>query len=136
MPYLKFYSIENQVFAKESRYFFTDSHVLKICEKLARHFKFRVGKVRFRKMKFAYGRATYDDNSITFIHGPSILVICHELAHLYQYQRIGKSYHGKKLLPIIRKMLAYCESKGWWISESVIEARMMEREKNVSIAVK
>lgn len=135
MPYLKFYSIEKQLFAKESHAFFTDKHTLKICKKLARHFKFRVSKIRFRNMK-SYGRATFDDNSITFMHGPSILAICHELAHLYQYQRIGKSYHGKKLLTIIRRMLAYCESKGWWISESVIEQRMKEKEQTLSVGAK
>lgn len=127
MPYLKFYSVENQIFAKESAYFFTDKHAEKICRKLAKHFKFTVGKIRFRKLPSCYGRATYDDSSISFMHGPSILTICHELAHLFQYQKIGKSYHGKKLLTIIRRFLAYCESKGWWISESVIDQRMIER---------
>lgn len=127
MPYLKFYSVENQVFNKESCYFFTDNHALKICKKITRHFKFKIGKIRFRKLNSSYGRATYDNSSITFMHGPSILTICHELAHLYQYQKIGKSYHGKQLLSIIRRMLAYCESKGWWISEAVIAERMIER---------
>lgn len=131
MPYLKFYTIEKQVFNKETCVFFTDTHALKICKKLARHFKFELEKVRFLKMRRSAGRATLANSSITLMHGPSILVICHELAHLYQYQKTGKTYHGKKLLSIIRRMLAYCESKGWWISESVIAERMIERNPKV-----
>lgn len=116
MTYLKFYQENNKLFA-EATYFFTDTHTLFITKKIAHHFKIKVSKIAFRKMR-AWGRAHYTDNSITFHHGTSMLVIAEELAHLWQWQRIGKSFHGKALRSLMKRILAFARKMNWWIGLS------------------
>jgi hypothetical protein len=117
MAHLKFYQESAKTFRFEHAFFVTNPHALFITKKIARHFKIKLGKVTFRKMK-NWGIAHYLTNNITYHNGPSVLVIAEELAHLWQYQTKGKSFHGKQLRGLMRRILNFAEKKNYWIGLS------------------
>ena len=56
-------------------------------------------------------------------------VICHELAHVFQAQKLehesGDKWHTKKHKRIMKRMLAYCRKKNWF--EVELDRRLAEK---------
>ena len=123
----RFYQVEDVTFHTEGNVFFTNSQAVLIAKKLARHFKFKLGEISFRKMYRCLGIFHYGDWSITYVNGPSLRVIIHELAHLWQYQVRGWTRHSKPLLALMRRMFAFARRKDWWIDEKA----QQEQRQNV-----
>lgn len=114
---LKFYQKESELFPKEDNLILSDKETLMITKKLSRHFKFMINQVRF------YGRGknhsvAYEDG-IRLNHNPYLLVLIHELSHVYNYQKIQwkKPYykaHTKRLMHTMKKFIHYCRRKKYW----------------------
>jgi hypothetical protein len=111
MTYLKFYDTEKKIFVISEKLLIPECETLKICKKLAKHYKFEFNGFKCRNMKKTLGRAHFKD--MTCIFRPkenSLLTICHELAHLWQFDRTNKSRHDKKMLRKIGILLTYCHN--------------------------
>jgi hypothetical protein len=116
-----FYQKENSLFKTEGNIFFTNKHTLIIAKKIARHFGFKLGEISFLKMHRSLGIFHYNDCSITFMNGPSLRVIVHELAHLWQFRHNGWTRHSKPLLALMRRMFAFAKKKNWWIASNLTQ---------------
>ena len=111
---MKFYATEREEFQTENNAHFEDTQAELICRKISRHYKIKLRAVTFRNLKCSAGLA-HIDHTITFQHEPSLMVICHELAHVYQWSVNRETRHSKKLLRIMRKMLKFAKKKNYWI---------------------
>ena len=109
--HLKFYFVEKQLFREEYDIKVTDKEAVKICKKLARHFKFYISKIRFYGYKRGFVNAY---GIIRLPHNPSIGIICHECAHLLEYEKYHNFRHNKKLLNIMKRFINYCRKKNYW----------------------
>lgn len=108
---LKYYEKMWKKFRTEYDYHISDKEAIKVCKKLARHFKIPLKDVRF------YGKhrgMAYTNYKIRIPHKPSIGIICHELAHLFNYQKYHNWYHNKRLLRTEKKFVNYCRKKQYW----------------------
>lgn len=109
MANLKYYDKERKMFETEFEDIFIkqeDTELL--CKKLARHFKFIFNGITFRKIKY-YGWAHCKKNTLTLKREHNdLLTICHELAHLWQFQKDKKGYHNAKMLNKVKRLIKYC----------------------------
>lgn len=112
--YLKFYQKEREIFREEAQITLTNKEAKKIAYKLARHFKITLNGVYFKRGRYSF--AYFRTNTLKLRNNPTILTICHELAHLYLYQRTKKAHHNKKLMRVIKRLVEYCRKKNYWIS--------------------
>jgi len=115
MTWLKFYTNEEDLYPEEKNYKLTEWAAEIILYKLARHFKVRLDKVEFYGNNG--GTAYLEIAKIRLDHNPNMLEVCHELAHLYNYQYYRGKRHNKKLMKIIGKMVTYCRKKDYWKAE-------------------
>lgn len=107
MANLKFYETEKELFPKERELYIHQIDTLKLCRKLAKHFNFKFNGVSFRKIK-CLGLAHCSNNTLTLRRDEnSLLTVCHELAHLWQFQE-NKQFHTKKMLRKIKRLIQYC----------------------------
>jgi len=111
MANLKYYAKERERFKTESELRFTDSDSLKITKKLARHFKFSLSEVRFWGYRSGLARSL---TRIRLSHSPSLLLIAHELAHIFNKQKYGNWRHSKKLTKTVSRFLHYCAKMSYW----------------------
>lgn len=111
--YLEFYRKERLLFSEQNKIFLSDSLTEKVCRKIARHFKFEVSSIYFRGRQLS-AYSWYNEKRIRFCHNPSFLLVAHELAHLYNFQKYHSGRHDKKLMKTIEKFLLYCEKKNYF----------------------
>lgn len=109
---LKFYIKERKEFQTESNIKVQNNQAKKIAKKIARHFKIQLNGISFKKGKKSFA---YANNTIKLVDNPSILIICHELAHLLEYQKKRSMRHNKALMKTISRLIKYCRKKNYWI---------------------
>lgn len=91
-----------------------DSDIQFIGRKLMRHFKIRC-KIQSGGMRG--GRAWIANWGYSTIRVPrecAFGILCHELAHVWQHEREGKTKHNKNLMKLIRRLNRYCEKRDYW----------------------
>lgn len=117
------YAIEQSIYKKAYETKVDDETALWAIKKLARHFKLSGLKVKFRGKRQsgrAWGNWMY--GYITIAHNPSIGLIAHELAHIWDKQhhqfKKGKRYqHGSKgWLRLVGRIIKYVDKKKWFIT--------------------
>ena len=122
MPYLRYYAKENEEFKEEGSKTLpnTDATTI-VINKLLKHFKLMNVSINFTSGR-NYSRA--GSSSITInVSMNNFLVICHEVAHIYQHQKLymqhldGERYHTKEHKRILKRMLNYCRKKNWFSEE-------------------
>ena len=118
MPYLKFYDKERKLFPEENVMCVSDEVTEIIFRKLERHF--------VDSRRYSFGLRFYGNGGgvcgtwgIRLPHNPSILLICHELAHRIYRLKYGSTerHHTKKLIRIIKRLVTYCRKKNYWKEE-------------------
>jgi hypothetical protein len=109
-----FYDIENETFAAQRQISLLPASAAFIAKKLARHFKFFVRRIIVRKLKRYLGMADLKRCTVTIPPKTNLLVLVHELAHLWQAQLTGRTRHSRKLLVYMRRMFRYCEKMKYW----------------------
>jgi hypothetical protein len=122
MPWLKFYRKERERFPEAFKIKVSDKDAVKIVNKLCRHFKIRrykgLGKWEYKVGVRFWGnggaRAFVSWKFIHLPHNPSIGIICHELAHIYNHIRYNNHHHNKRLMRTIERMINYCKKKKYW----------------------
>ena len=122
MANLVYYRNENEEFKEEfGRVIQTKEEVRIVVIKLLRHFK--LGRF-VNSVEFTSGRnhSCAGKYSITInINQMNFGVVCHEVAHVYQARRLGfesgDRWHTKEHRKIMKRMIRYCEKKGWFESE-------------------
>ena len=113
---LKFYDREMEEF-KEAYGIMLPSQgeVVKIVNKLTRHYKMNPMTVKFGKHTPNGGTCWYKSRRISFHREKaSIGIICHEVAHQLLYDQTGKSGHTRKLMTRVRRLNNYCRKMGYW----------------------
>ena len=112
---LKFYSEETDMIeslgVNTEQIILGKNDTLVIARKLCRHFKFREPEIKF------YG--TRDSGSmighwIRVSKTPSLYVLIHELAHVYNGEKFYNDRHTKKLMSTIMRFTKYCMKKNFW----------------------
>ena len=112
---LKFYSEETDMIeslgVNTEQIILGKNDTLVIARKLCRHFKFREPEIKF------YG--TRDSGSmigywIRVSHHPSLYVLIHELAHVFNMEKYHDTRHCKKLMSTIKRFTKYCIKKNFW----------------------
>ena len=118
MPYLKFYQKERKLFSEESVMKVSDEVAEIIFRKLERHF-IDSRRYPFRLRFYGNGGGACGMWGIRLPHNPTILLICHELAHRIHRLKYGstKRHHTKKLMRIIKRLITYCRKKNYWKEE-------------------
>lgn len=56
-------------------------------------------------------------NRIHVSHNPHRSIICHEIAHIIDHEKRGKSKHDKKLMRIVKSVWNYAKRKNFWEEE-------------------
>lgn len=116
MPWLKFYEKERQQYPEAFTHKVSDEGAKIIVKKLKRHFKI----IRLYGLRF-YGNSgsgsAYPNGYIRLSHNPSVGMICHEVAHLFNKRKYGNWNHNKKLMRTIKRMVNYCKRKNYWQEE-------------------
>ena len=115
MPSLKFYDKEadmiNSLGVNTRGILLNKNETLVIARKLCRHFKFREPEIKF------YG--TRDSGSmighwIRVSNQPSLYVLIHEMAHVFNAEKYQNRNHTKKLMSTIKRFTKYCMKKNFW----------------------
>ncbi len=116
MVYLKFYTREGEEFEAEYGVFVpTQRDVVKIVNKLTRHYKMRPINVDFDKRKPNTGTCWARSRWVSFHRSrTSIGIISHEVGHQLHYDQTGKRGHTKKLMVRIRRLNNYCRKMKFW----------------------
>lgn len=88
-----------------------------IAKKLMRHFKIRCKVISGGTQ--GGGRAWINSlgSTIRVPRECPFGVLCHELSHVWQHKREGKTKHNKGLARLIQRMVNYCKKKGYWETE-------------------
>lgn len=109
MTDLKFYRKESELFEKEQHINLSDSDAKIMIKKLARHYKVNLAKKGFLKFRKhdQHGTCFHTEDRFSLSHNPNILLICHEFAHLHNYQKFGSGNHTTILMKFIKKSLKY-----------------------------
>jgi predicted metal-dependent hydrolase len=118
MAWLKFYEKERGEFktAHDTNIFSPDTEM--IFRKLCRHFKITNVKLEIGTMREGYGRATYSGiysaSIVKVARKTDFLILCHEIAHIYNRQKLNCWGHNKRLWKTLKKIIKYCEKKDYW----------------------
>lgn len=129
MANLVYYEKENQEFNYGfSKKFRDKKEANLIYSKLVRHFKLK--KVN---LEWTSGRNHPCCNGwkvMLNIDRNDFGVLCHEIAHLYQFQypkyKGNGTFHNKKHRKIMNRMVHYCQKKNWF--EEELERRTIPKE--------
>lgn len=103
------------MYAEQLKIILTDTEAEQIIRKVARHFKVKVGTIRFRGIRDR-GYASWSDNAIRLNHSPNIETLCHEVSHHFERQHHNNKRHDKRLTRTIGRLLNYCAKKDYWES--------------------
>jgi hypothetical protein len=121
MAHLVYYEKENQEFNYGfSKKFRSKKEAELIYNKLVRHFK-----LRRVSLEWTSGRNHPCCNGwrvMLNIDRNDFGVLCHEVAHLFQFQNPkyrgnGGRFHNKKHRKIMNRMIHYCQKKNWFETE-------------------
>jgi len=114
--YLKFYGRGRKEFKEEyEKILPTQRDVVKIVNRLTRHYELSPLKVTFNKRKPNTGTYWTRSRRVDFHRSVvSFGIICHEVGHHYAMEQTGKSGHTKKLMVRIRRLVKYCRKKNFW----------------------
>lgn len=128
MPYLQYYQQERKDFPEPQAKTLTCKGVEIVVKKLSRHFKLGNIDVEFTSGR-NYSKGSRYRVRINMSNMNNFLVVCHELAHVYQLRILnfqsGDRWHGKVHNKIMKRMIHYCEKKNWFQEE--IEKRLQPR---------
>jgi hypothetical protein len=129
MTYLKFYRLEREKFPEQSEIRIPDRNVSKFTRKLTNHFDIKLDTLKLRGFNGS-GIAYTGENRIGLSHNPTVLLIVHELGHLYTKQKLGEHKHNKNLMRFVGQAVRYSSKKKYWnLEASQSENFDSEREK-------
>jgi hypothetical protein len=117
------YELEQEIFKDQYATTVPDESAQIIVNKMARHFKLRLGLIKFyggRQSGMAYQHENFLGkwSDIRLSHTPSLGLICHELAHAYEHKVNKVHRHGSKgFIRSIQKFVNYGTKKNWWAEE-------------------
>ncbi|MBU0847314.1 hypothetical protein KKH23_09050 [Patescibacteria group bacterium] len=114
--YLKFYRRGREEFKEEyAKIIPTQRDVVKIVNRLCRHYKLSTLKVTFNKRKPDSGAYWKRSRRVDFHRTVvSFGIVCHEVGHHMAMEQTGKCGHTKKLMVRIRRLVKYCRKKKFW----------------------
>lgn len=128
MTYLKFYGNEKEKFPNQNKTHIPDKNVSKFAQKIARHFKVNLSQITLRCYSGS-GSASRMYNTIRLSHNPTVLLIVHEIGHLYTKQYLREQKHNKNLMLFIKRACKYAEKMEYWSLETTKYERMKQEEK-------
>jgi hypothetical protein len=133
MAYLKYYQDEREKYKESFEQKVQSTREVEIItDKLLKHFKLDMVRIRFtsgsRHSNASLGRIT-----INMEYGDDFGTICHELAHVYQAQKLHdskyKGWHNKEHHKIFKRMINYCKKKDWFQAE--LQRRTIEKPRKI-----
>jgi len=86
-----------------------------IYKKLCKHFKLRMPRLVWTSGR-NHPHCSQWSICLNYNYN-TIGVICHELAHLFMFQKLNTHGHNKKHKRIMKRMIRYCEKKNWFEAE-------------------
>jgi len=117
---LKYYAKEeaavSQVAPEISKIILTDHEAEIILRKLCRHFRVSIPDLKFWGTR-AFGNYWPSGHLIKVNHNPKLTYLIHELGHhiinSWSQYRV-RSYHNKKQLRIVLRMVKYSQKLNYW----------------------
>lgn len=116
MAQLKYYRTENDEFAETYDKQLNHKETEIVFQKLLRHFKLR-GWIKFTNR--VGGGSCGRSGRVKLRWNTNFGVLCHEVAHLYEFTKHGGSRHAKRHKRIMARIIRYCQKKQWWADEVV-----------------
>lgn len=106
---LEFYLREHQMFPQAFETKVNDHQAVLLVRKLFKHFgdSYRAKHVNVRFHGNRQSGNAGGWGGLRLSHNPNIGLICHEVAHYFHKK------HDRKLMHLIKRMIHYCEKKGW-----------------------
>lgn len=105
----RFYSIEEEEFARENRIYLTRLEAKRFVRKICKHFKQDPITLKFHRGRRRSGSGNWETRTIRICHDPSVLLLAHEIAHIFT-----KSGHTKRGLAMLEKIILYSRKKYYW----------------------
>jgi hypothetical protein len=120
MANLIYYMIERKEFAEAFDKKLTSSkEAIIIINKLLRHFKLNLVQIYFTSGR-NHSNARKWKITINF-ENCDFGTICHEVAHVYQFQKLMNSgyenWHNKEHKKLMKRMINYCKKRDWFSQE-------------------
>lgn len=120
MAYLQYYQQERKEFPEAENQELSSKEIQIVAKKLSRHYK--LGNV---DVEFTSGRNNSKGSRwrirINMDNMNNFLVVCHEMAHVYQLRKLnfksGDRWHGKEHHKIMKRMINYCAKRNWFKEE-------------------
>lgn len=111
---LKFYHDEKEQFkeAYAMKLGYAETEIVFL--KLKRHYKLRGWLDRTDRVS---GGRCSSNGRVQVRHSTDFGVLCHEMAHLYEFTKYRESRHGKRLNRIMARMVGFCSKRGYWKGE-------------------
>ena len=117
MAQLVYYTAEKEEFAEAYAKRIRHAEAKIVFGKFIRHFKLR-GWLKFTNR--VGGGKCNRSGRICLRWQTDFGTLCHEVAHLYEYNKFGESRHAKRHKQIMARMIRYCQKKAWWADEIAI----------------
>ncbi len=114
MVWLKFYGVDEPTHREAYDKKISNEEARMVFKKLCRHYKLRWVNVYFNGRRHG---GIAGGGRIEVKHNPSFGLICHEIGHIIDERKRGKSRHDKKLMRILGRVVAYCKKKNYWEDE-------------------
>lgn len=108
----KFYAIERELYPELASIECPDDHAAAAVRKLARHFLGNGARIPLE-----FGRGTVwswgGASGIKLAKGRSWLIVAHEVAHVLDYRKRGRTGHDKRFARVVARVVAYVRKMGW-----------------------
>lgn len=114
MAQLKYYGTEKEEFVETYGKHLTSAEARIVFDKLLRHFKLK-GRLEFTN-RISGGNCSRL-GTVRLRWKTDFGTLCHEVAHLHEYNKFGKSRHAKRHRRIMARITRYCQKKSWWANE-------------------
>ena len=121
----RYHSIEREEFSVERITLLTKIEVKRFVRKICQHFKQEPITLKFHRKRKLSGLANWETRTIRLCYDPSVLLVAHELAHIFT-----KSGHTKRSLAMLEKIVLYSRKKNFWRK---LEQRWLIRRAKYSI---
>ena len=107
----RFYYTEEKEFPIEHETRLTRTEAKRYVRKICRHFKQDPIALKFhgKRNRTNSGSSDQEARIISVSHKPSVLVVAHELAHIFT-----ESGHTKRGLAMLEKIIVYSRKKNYW----------------------
>jgi len=111
--YLNFYREERKLYERAFETELCGDDTRFVGRKIIKHFKIDCYWINVVSVRNGHAYS----HAISLPRRTDFGMLCHELAHVWEKQKYGKTEHRKRLMKLIGRIVRYCEKKNYWKAE-------------------